>query len=231
MDMDSLIKTCSPADPEAIESLYTQEELDDLDELYTRRDAAAIREIRRMVGISGPRLPYHNAGHMRDVARACERYALMMDLPYDERRDTRFAGEGHDMIYVSGRAGENEKRTAESMGRLLHYLGYGPEVIHPVKGIILMTDISNPENKPRTTPEMIIRGADIDNLGRDDFFEKTELLRLEEGVAREEWYKRTLAFMEGVRYFTDSARELRGPGLKANIERMREIVGYDERVF
>ena len=72
--------------------------------------------------------------------------------------------------------------------------------------------------------------ADLDNFGREDFFIKTELLRLELAkqnieISPRNWYKNTLKLLEGHNYFTDSAKKLRKKGKEKHIQEIKELLG------
>lgn len=196
---------------------------------YTKKDLEVLNEVARIRDELAPQLPYHNAGHMKEVASMVERHALMEGLGYVEKRRLRKAAELHDIIYVPGRT-DNEERAAELSRGILAGLGDSQEEQDEVARLILVTDLARYTAKWVEDSDdragMIIRDADIYNLGGPEFFEKTELLRQEEGVeSREEWYKGALSFLEGAMYLTESARDARDEGLKENIERMREISG------
>ena len=86
-----------------------------------------------------------------------------------------------------------------------------------------------PQNS-QTRLQKIMCDADLDHLGRDDFFEKGDLLRKEWQIFRkkmyndEQWYKLQLKFLEEHEYFTISAKKLRNRGKLKNIEHLKKLI-------
>jgi hypothetical protein len=83
--------------------------------------------------------------------------------------------------------------------------------------------------EPTGLLQQIICDADMDSLGRKDFFVASHRLRLEyaayeKPVTLIEWYPRQLAFLERHTYFTPSAAQLRDPGKRNNIEEIKRLL-------
>ena len=129
------------------------------------------------------------------------------------------AGALHDIVYVPERK-DNEEKSADLAEELLPRLGYSLREIEEISRLILATKW--PTN-PKDILEKIICDSDLDSLGRDDFFERGELLRQEWNVGKEKWYTQEVDFLSKVRYYTDSAQKLRQPKLEENFERLREL--------
>jgi uncharacterized protein len=75
---------------------------------------------------------------------------------------------------------------------------------------------------PYNLLEEIMADADLDVLGREDYFVRNELLRREiaaygRTVSDEEWRLEQIEFLKGHVYFTDAAKKLRQPGKERNI--------------
>jgi hypothetical protein len=73
---------------------------------------------------------------------------------------------------------------------------------------------------------MIVVDADLDVLGRDDFWLRNEDLRAElslngHQMSDEEWYRNQLQFLESHEYYTDRARKLRQKGKQTHIEELK----------
>ena len=108
---------------------------------------------------------------------------------------------------------------------MLPNYGYNKWQIEIISGIIMATKL--PQN-PKTKLQEIMCDADLDNLGREDFFVKTESLRLElekHGIKKTplEWAKDTVKFLESHTYFTDAAKKLRQKGKENNIRKLKAI--------
>jgi hypothetical protein len=95
--------------------------------------------------------------------------------------------------------------------------------VEAVVGMVLATRLPQ---SPRTPLEELMADADLDVLGRDDFFERNEALRAELATAGERysdrgWYEFQVGFVEIHRYFSPAAAELRDEGKRRNLEALR----------
>jgi len=179
-----------------------------------------ITELYKIAESIAPRLPYHNLYHMTQVAGICERYALMEKIDKRHIPALKAAGLLHDIVYVPGRK-DNEEKSVEIARKILPEIGYSSEEVESVSRLILATKV--PTN-PKDILEKIICDSDVDNFGRDDFFEKTELLRIEFDVDKKAWYTETTPnIMNHIRYYTESAKKRRKAKLKENIEKLRRL--------
>jgi predicted metal-dependent HD superfamily phosphohydrolase len=115
-------------------------------------------------------------------------------------------------------------------GRVLKLIGYEPEEIEKVQKMILATD---PDVEPKTHVEKILCDADLDNLGREDFFQLDEKLREGRGIRGIDvsddvtWYSNTLEFLAKHQYYTESPNILREKGKQKNT---RELIKKLERI-
>lgn len=186
-----------------------------------KTDELKIKELYKIVELIAPRLPYHNLDHMRQVSETCERYALMEEIDKRHIPTLKTAALLHDIVYVPGRK-DNEEKSVEIARKILPEISYSSEEVENISRLILVTKV--PTN-PKDILEKIICDSDVDNFGRDDFFEKTELLRQESGVDKKTWYIETTPdIMRHIRYFTESAKKLREAKLKENIEKLRRLI-------
>jgi uncharacterized protein len=158
-----------------------------------------------------PRLFYHSLGHTRDdVVPAIERLAAIIGVDAEGRLLLRTAAYFHDIGFVERRA-DHEQASARIAAEALPVFGYGPEQIATIRGIIMATKLPQ---SPRTLLEAIMADADLDGLGREDFWTKSHALRVELAAygttyTDQEWYDNQLAFVQSHRYFTSAARALR----------------------
>ncbi|NJN43809.1 MAG: hypothetical protein HC806_03090 [Anaerolineae bacterium] len=82
---------------------------------------------------------------------------------------------------------------------------------------------------PRNLLEEILADADLDTLGRDDFFTRSDALREEwANYGREsplaQWLEGQLAFIKNHNYHTPAARMLRNETKKKNIALLEESI-------
>jgi predicted metal-dependent HD superfamily phosphohydrolase len=161
-----------------------------------------------------PKLGYHNYLHVQDVVKACDRLANSEGISDADRQVLRTAAYLHDIIYLPY-AKDNEEKSAELAGELLQDLGYRPCEIERVKSAILATKLPS---TPRNIVERILCDADLDNLGRSDFHEKSEEVRKELGIGDPKaWLRGTLALMLSHSYYTESARAERDAAKAKNM--------------
>jgi predicted metal-dependent HD superfamily phosphohydrolase len=102
-------------------------------------------------------------------------------------------------------------------------IGYKPKEIEKIQKIILATDLAR---KPKTHAEKILCDADLDNLGREDFFELDAKLREGRRIRGLDvnddlkWYKGTLEVMKNHHYYTESQIKLREEKKQKNIKQL-----------
>lgn len=177
-----------------------------------------IKELKEIVKQIAPKLPYHNFTHAIEVSKACKDYAILEGLSSYKAFILETAGLLHDIIYVQGRS-DNEEKSAGASRKILSKLSYSAEEIEEVSRLILAT--RSPRSR-KDILERIINDADLDNLGRNDFFKKSELLRKEIGADKEKWNNELqINFLSQAKYHTNSAKKLREAKLKENLEKIR----------
>lgn len=184
---------------------------------YLRR----IKELTEIVKEIAPKLLYHNFNHLVDVSRACKKYAKLERLNSYQTFILETAGLLHDIVHVQGRS-DNEEKSVEASRKILSKLDYSSKKIEEISRLILAT--RSPRSR-KDILEMILNDADLENLGRKDFFKKTELLRKEVGMDRDGWNGLTLDFLSQAKYYTTSAKKLREAKLKENLKKVRKING------
>ena len=109
---------------------------------------------------------------------------------------------------------------------ILPDFAYNREQIARVSGMIMATKLPQ---TPHNEFEAMLADADLDNLGREDFFAVAERLRAEQanfGVTQtdEEWYNFEITFLKSHDYFTEAARSLRNEGKKRNIQELKKLL-------
>ncbi len=175
-----------------------------------------------------PDLFFHGLPHTRDdVLPAIERYARLEGISGEELILLKTGGLCHDMGFLE-QYQNNEAIGARIARKFLPKFGYSQQHIEVISGIIIATQL--PQN-PKTNLEEIMCDADLDNLGREDFYIKTELLRLElakQGIQKtpKEWYEYLIVFLEQHHYFTQAAIQLRHKRKERHLMEIKEFFGY-----
>jgi len=166
-----------------------------------------------------PELTYHSLRHTRDdVLPAAERLAAAAKVDGEDLLLLRTAALYHDIGFVE-RIYLNEPIAVRIAAETLPDFGYTPAQIAVVSDIIMATRL--PQD-PHTFLEELMADADLDSLGREDYFEVSHLLyleRLAQGMqmTAEQWCEIQLIFLTDHSYFTSVARSLRDAGKQNNI--------------
>ncbi|MFC1753829.1 HD domain-containing protein [Thermoproteota archaeon] len=163
---------------------------------------------------------YHNYTHAVDVYNTTQQLTSLGNINGNNRFLLETAALLHDVIYIVGN-NDNEERSADFARIYLPQLDYSSDEIETVSKLILATKMPQ---QPEDFLEKIICDADLDNLGRPDFFEKGESLRQELELPSEGWYKCQMGFLTGHKYHTPMARELRGKGKEKNIYLLENMI-------
>jgi uncharacterized protein len=173
-----------------------------------------------------PTLRYHSVAHTRDdVLPAVERLATLEGVVEEALLLLRTAALYHDIGFVE-QYENNEAIGVRIAMQALPGFGYSPPHIQVIRGIIMATRLPQ---SPHMLLEEIMADADLDVLGREDFWLRNQALRTEVAafgtpVSDEEWYSGQLKFMQNHSYFTQAARTLRAERKQKNIEAMKELL-------
>jgi uncharacterized protein len=174
----------------------------------------------------GPGMFYHSLPHTRDeVAPAAERLAEMERVNGESLLLLITAAYFHDVGFIRQRMG-HEDVGAGIVEQVLPDYGYAPEQIAAIQSIIMATKLPQ---SPRNLIEEIMADADLDVLGRDDFYPRSMELRDELQLAGVEigiidWYRSQLKFLREHQFWTESARKLRDEQKKRNICALEELL-------
>jgi predicted metal-dependent HD superfamily phosphohydrolase len=171
-------------------------------------------------------IKYHDANHtlhpVRGVVAVANRIAISENISEHDRELLIAAAYFHDTGYIR-EYDKNEPIAARMAGRILQLIGYKPKEIEKIQKIILATDLAR---KPKTHAEKILCDADLDNLGREDFFELDAKLREGRRIRGLDvnddlkWYKGTLEVMKNHHYYTESQIKLREEKKQKNIKQL-----------
>ena len=172
-------------------------------------------------------LTYHCLAHtLQGVVPAVERLAALEGVNGQDLLLLRTAAYYHDLGFVE-RSDGHEATSARLAAEILPRFGYNPAQIEVIRGIIRATRYPF---EPHTHFESIMVDADLDVLGRDDFWPRNRALRTErEALAGQrstdtEWYGSQLAFMHAHRYFTASAQSLSQAHKQRHMDEMAALL-------
>jgi uncharacterized protein len=167
-------------------------------------------------------LTYHNIDHTVDVYAAAENIGLQENITAAEMNILLTAALFHDAGFIKRVQGHEEESCRIAKAVLPGY-EYTDAEIELVCSIIMATRLPQ---TPANHLGQILADADLDYLGRDDFFiigQKLlkELYILDAVTNEAEWNLSQLEFMKNHRYFTQTAIKLRRPKKLENIEQVK----------
>jgi uncharacterized protein len=184
----------------------------------------AIREhiISKLEGGLSEKLKYHDVNHTLDVA------AQSLSIAAEEGindpamlLELEIASLYHDTGFLFIYNGHEDKG-CEIAREELPGFGVDQASIDNICGLIMATKVPQ---SPKNHLQEIICDADLDYLGRNDFFETSDRLRRElvsynlvnGGI---EWQEKQLDFLQAHRYFTECSTRRRAASKKKYIEQL-----------
>ena len=170
-------------------------------------------------------LSYHNKDHTLDVLQATESIANHEGVTEYDKRLLLTAALFHDSGFLKGRF-EHETESCAIAGRYLPGYNYQKDEIELICGMIRATRVPQ---SPQNHLEKILCDADLDYLGRDDFFLLSNKLFSElkaEGMINNEneWNREQADFMESHHYYTATSINLRNAKKEHYIELIKSKI-------
>ncbi|REJ82370.1 MAG: HD domain-containing protein [Bacteroidetes bacterium] len=168
-------------------------------------------------------LYYHSYNHVLDVLEAADRLGEKEGIPETELELLRVAVLFHDSGYIIS-SKEHESLSCQIAKEDLPSLGYEEKEIECICSMIMATRYPQ---QPSNKLEEIICDADLDYLGRDDFFKIGSQLYRELNVYglfadENDWNKFQESFLSKHHYFTKSAKEMRENKKNLHLKKIRE---------
>jgi uncharacterized protein len=176
-----------------------------------------------------PALSYHSLFHTRElVMSTAEALAEIEGLPPDQADVLVTAAAFHDIGYLT-QPGDHEHASAAIAGEVLPSFGFSEEQVAQVVGMIMATRLPQ---RPRNHLEELLADADLAVLGMDIYMERNSALRAEQAATGktytdEEWVANQARFLEGHRYFSETARSLFAPGKQKNLEMLNGLLAQN----
>ncbi len=172
-----------------------------------------------------PNLYYHGIHHTIDVFKAVERFATVEGVRGNDLTILKTAALYHDAGFIIQYM-EHEAASVVIAKETLFDFEYNQEEIEAVCNVIDATDL---RKEPLSLLQKIIRDADLDYFGRDDFFPTSFKLYREwnengRKVTLKDWYYQQLKFVEKHIYFTKAAMTLRQKRKLFNLSQIRELL-------
>lgn len=171
-------------------------------------------------------LYYHGVHHTLDVLTAAEKIATSENVGQDgELLLLKLACLYHDsgfLVLYRGHEEEGCKMVQED----LPSFGFSDQQIQIICNCIMATKIPQ---TPGSKLEKIICDADLDYLGRTDFFPISNTLyreKKERGwvTDEKEWNRDQVLFLESHHYFTPSSNDLREPQKQKHLDKLKRML-------
>ena len=171
-----------------------------------------------------PELYYHSYNHTIDVCTSALQLAKMENISGKDLVLLETAALFHDTGFVLGYSDHEEKSVAIAKENLPKF-GYNTEDIEEICQMIRSTKLPQ---TPTNIKEKILCDADLDYLGRDDFFMIANRLLCEWNAnglptSLKKWYSIQVDFLSKNDFFTDSARALRMKKKNENLTQIMEL--------
>jgi TolB-like protein/predicted metal-dependent HD superfamily phosphohydrolase len=188
---------------------------------------AAEKHILDLLEEKMPKLHYHNTDHIKDVLNASLVIAGHERVPSDEIKLLRLAALYHDAGFIHSPKNHEEKGAAMAR-EFLPQFGLSAEQITAIANMIMATKIPQ---TPGNLLDKILCDADLDYLGREDFYEIGGRLLAElkaQGVVEteREWNLVQRTFLESHRYHTSFSKQNREQKKQQHIQ---EIIAKFKR--
>lgn len=157
-------------------------------------------------------LSYHSTEHIRDVYDSAKQIAQKEGVKGESLKLLLTAAMYHDCGFMV-QSKDHEKISCDIVRETLPKYGFSEEQTEKICGMIMATRIPQ---KPKNLLEEILCDADLDYLGRDDFFDIGNRLFQELKVygiinAEKDWNVLQIRFLEQHNYFTQTAITSRKP--------------------
>jgi len=167
-------------------------------------------------------LTYHSVRHTEDVMASASRLATAEQVNETDRKILEVAALLHDSGFLLSM--ENHEEHGCILAReILPGYGFEKDEINKICTLIMATKLPQ---QPESILEKIICDADLDYLGRKDFFVLGEGLFhefLARGIVKDfcNWDKVQINFLSEHKYFTESSILMREPSKMKHLEMVK----------
>jgi uncharacterized protein len=195
-------------------------------------EAARAYALGRLEHDLSSKLYYHSLNHTRyEVVPAAERLASIEGLIGEDFQILITAACFHDVGFIlqyDGHEGASVRIAAE----ILPTFGIMPAEVELISRAIMATRLPQ---SPANLLEEILVDADLDVLGKGDFFPRSkdlqrELTAIGRGMDDVQWYTTQVKFLKGHTYWTAAARNLRDAQKRCNIAHLERLLNQSHRL-
>jgi uncharacterized protein len=179
-----------------------------------------------------PSLTYHGLEHtQKEVVPAADMLATLEKVGEENHLLLLTAAYFHDLGFIRQRQG-HESVSIQYAEQTLPAFGYSDDHLSVIRGIIQATCLPQ---SPTNLLERIMADADLDYLGHEDFWKRSNDFRQElshygNKFTDEEWYPYQISFMQSHKYFTESERVLRDGVKQQHILELKQLFDQANRL-
>lgn len=191
------------------------------------RDAAAMDMILERLRKELPHnLYYHSVDHTLDVLDRVESLAVAEGVDGYALRLLKVAACFHDSGFLINNR-DHERLGCKIVRKQLPQYGFSDEEIATICGMIRATKVPQ---SPRNHLQQILCDADLDYLGRDDFYSIGQRLFRELKAyhiveTEEDWNRLQIRFLSGHHYWTTTNVDIREPEKQKRLAELMEEWG------
>lgn len=175
-------------------------------------------------------LHYHGLHHTLDVLKVCVALCHSEGVSGRAKTLVKTAALFHDAGFVKDKHAGHEYEGCLMARDILPKFGYAADDVEIICGMIMATKIPQ---SPTNLLEQILCDADLDYLGRDDFypigetlFEELTAYRLISG--EQAWNRLQVDFLSAHRFHTKTNKQLREPVKQKYLEELKYLVATYE---
>lgn len=152
---------------------------------------------------------YHDINHTTEVVEACEKIGRKSGLSEDDIEILLIAAWFHDVGYLKT-CEQHEEHSSTAARKFLEEKNYPEKKINRVTSAIMSTKLPT---SPKDLLEEVLCDADLLHVGKEEFFDKSELFRAE--LERRDkkpmddifWLNKNIDFVTSHKFYTQFARE------------------------
>jgi HD superfamily phosphodiesterase len=172
------------------------------------------------------RLTYHGLHHTLDVLKMATDLCDREGVGEHEKTLVKTAALFHDAGFVKDKHTGHEAEGCVLVREHLPKFGYAAADIESICGMILATKIPQ---SPNNLLEEILCDADLDYLGREDFFYIAETLFVELQAYNligdeQAWNRLQVSFLSAHRFHTRTNKLMREPAKRRYLEDLKDLV-------
>ncbi len=179
---------------------------------------------------SPPTNLYHDLTHTSEVVKSAEKIGQKEGLTEEEIFLIKMAAWFHDVGYIDD-CEQHEQKSSEHARNFLSKNNLDDDRINKITSAIMATKMPP---SPKDLFEEVLCDADLLHVGKKDFFDRSEMFRMEierrdkVEYSDSDWYKKNIEFVAKHKFFTNYAIERYQEQKNANILKLQKKLKKSE---